>query len=645
MTTRRRYCPECHRHVLADQRIPFGLDRIAVIGLAVVTCGAGLIPLVLTYRLFPVWLCPRCGGRTLRNRTDGSAAPPQAAKADRWTLPLLLMFAAFILCVMLIAKRPFGGTLLALAVIGGSIALIVKREWQDKLFGPLGIHTSVKRYAVLGATIVLMALTFVTGGKEKAGATASPTVASRRSPRATTARPPRQPPAKTIPADVTYTIIDKNIVPGIKRSLDIRLNRKVSKDVLEAIAVKLKSSDPNNYERTFIGYYLPGMTVDAGYWATTHFNPNLEVRVLGITAEQEKKLRQQPTHPSGDVIGRWLQDEEPSPGRITIFRDGGVFYMEKTYTDGNTGKDRVVEKPSRKGRKFMKANRPGADGDYYLIDKHGDLQIWSQDVDGSYVLVLTAKAIAGDRTGRASPSRSLPVLAKKKRNNQGKATTAPPMSRPALSPKMALPKYEVIDKMKRPVGGMHGNILVPSFSRATPVAEQQRIAKTIAEKEGCNTVNIYSTREAYKAMNSAAYLKAHPEDSTGYLGSWGVVPNEYTVASEWVGNHATKKTEYARPSRWLNETYNVTVRRVKDKQWEEMQNKTGRVMWRYRETGRTKDYTELFDPKRKYHVRLRPDRMELKKGGKWIWVAKGHWDPASRYHPQKTKATGSPKKN
>lgn len=212
-------------------------------------------------------------------------------------------------------------------------------------------------------------------------------------PQTTVTSPPQeQPTATPIPKDLTYTIINKNIVPGIKRGLDIRLNKKVSEDVLKSIAMKLKNSDSNSYERTFIGYYLPEMKVDAGYWATTHFNPDLEVRILGRTVEQEKALNQQPSVSSREIIGSWLHDEEPFPGRIIIFREDGALYMEKTYSDGNIGKDQMVEKPSNKGRKFMKGKRTGPDHDYYLID-NGNLQIWSQDVDGTHVLVLTAKKI------------------------------------------------------------------------------------------------------------------------------------------------------------------------------------------------------------------------------------------------------------
>ena len=78
--------------------------------------------------------------------------------------------------------------------------------------------------------------------------------------------------------------------------------------------------------------------------------------------------------------------------------------------------------------------------------------------------------------------------------------------------------------------------------------------------------------------------------------------------------------------KWLNETYNTSVHWVKDKVWEEVDNKTGRVSYVYNETARIKEYIEIFCPKRNYEVRLLAGKMELKKDGKWGWVANGKWD-------------------
>ena len=113
---------------------------------------------------------------------------------------------------------------------------------------------------------------------------------------------PVRAPVPAIPADVTYSIIDSDTYLDYKRSLDVRLNKKVSEKTLQAIALKLKAQDSRNYERTFICYYLPDMEVGTGAWATTHFNPNLDVRIQGLTVEQEEVLKQQPDDPSREVI-------------------------------------------------------------------------------------------------------------------------------------------------------------------------------------------------------------------------------------------------------------------------------------------------------------------------------------------------------
>lgn len=177
----------------------------------------------------------------------------------------------------------------------------------------------------------------------------------------------------TIPEDVTYEVINEKIMPGTKRSLDIRLNRRVSEKVLRSLAVKLKSSDSGSYERTFILYYLPDMTVDAGAWAKTHFNPDLEVGILGSTAEEAKALRQSSDNSSREVIGRWLDDGGFSDNRLILFRKDGDLRVEQTYGDGSSRVMEVVEKQSSRGRRIERKNDDTVD--YWLIDESGNLQI------------------------------------------------------------------------------------------------------------------------------------------------------------------------------------------------------------------------------------------------------------------------------
>ena len=158
-----------------------------------------------------------------------------------------------------------------------------------------------------------------------------------------TSPPQEQPAVSPIPKDVTYTIIDQNVLPGIKRSLDIRLNKKVSEGALRSIATQLRDSDSNSYQRTFIGYYLPDMEVNAGYWATSHFNPDLEVKILGLTIEEEKKVIAE-SQPVGEVVGRWF--DQFIGCAVTIREDNGVLVLERKFKDGSVGKFEVPSVPT-----------------------------------------------------------------------------------------------------------------------------------------------------------------------------------------------------------------------------------------------------------------------------------------------------------
>ena len=135
---------------------------------------------------------------------------------------------------------------------------------------------------------------------------------------------------------VKYTIIDSSRLLNKKCSLDIRLQQKVSKEFLKRLALKLRADEPKSYERMFIVYYLPGMTPGAGAWATTHFGPNLEVKILGMTIEEEKKLKPKSKAPVSDIIGEWLDETPFIGGKTTILKKNGKILMICEFKDGSS---------------------------------------------------------------------------------------------------------------------------------------------------------------------------------------------------------------------------------------------------------------------------------------------------------------------
>lgn len=182
------------------------------------------------------------------------------------------------------------------------------------------------------------------------------------------------------PVPVTVTVISQDIMPGIKRALDVRLDKKITKEILADVAVKIKNSDSNKYERTFITYYLPDMEVGAGAWATTHFNPDLEVRVFGLSVEEEKLLRNYPVDPANTIIGSWL--EESLKRRTTIFSKDKKIFIQYVYTDGSNGIEELTKKTIDNNATYSEVGSAHPE-EYYFIDKNGDLYVG--DKEGSWL--------------------------------------------------------------------------------------------------------------------------------------------------------------------------------------------------------------------------------------------------------------------
>ncbi len=207
------------------------------------------------------------------------------------------------------------------------------------------------------------------------------------SPKAKTVSP--APTDNYIPAGVKYEIIQEDKLHNIKRSLDIRLNKKVTEATLRKIALLLKASDPVTYERTFILFYLDDMKVGSGAWATTHFDPNLKVVIQGLTAEQEVKVlgaNAEKADEDKEIIGRWLDETIYAGNKATMYSKKGKLFLERVYSDGSSGSDELKTKKVKGKKRYIEVGNEH--GEYYLITSAGDLQVF--DNDG---LISTAKKI------------------------------------------------------------------------------------------------------------------------------------------------------------------------------------------------------------------------------------------------------------
>jgi hypothetical protein len=197
-------------------------------------------------------------------------------------------------------------------------------------------------------------------------------------PSQTTTQPTPAPVAATpepTPASAEFSIISVSTLHSIKRTVNVRLNQRVSEDVLRTIAQKLYVS---GYDRTFITYLLPGMKVgEEMAWATTHFNPTLKITTWGLTPAQLKTLIDLPPITAlspGELIGTWIRElPNGMSQRITIYQRNGGLYIEEMFLDGSNSTKELTERASSQGRRFEESD--ATYGDYYLLDTQGDLYL------------------------------------------------------------------------------------------------------------------------------------------------------------------------------------------------------------------------------------------------------------------------------
>ena len=144
--------------------------------------------------------------------------------------------------------------------------------------------------------------------------------------------------ASEIPGDLSWTAETLTDEPGVKRSIQIRLGRRANYDTLRSIAAIVKSRERANYDRTFISYLLPDQEPGQGHYATAHYEPELKVRVRGLTLENADAtlltaLRESKMSDFAETVGWWWADE-PGGGIEVISQRHDGFSLDLFHGDG-----------------------------------------------------------------------------------------------------------------------------------------------------------------------------------------------------------------------------------------------------------------------------------------------------------------------
>lgn len=180
------------------------------------------------------------------------------------------------------------------------------------------------------------------------------------------AKPP--PDLSDIPVSTNYRILSDESMLDIKSSLVIRLTQEIGEEELRRIARDLRRDGRRHFERLFIVYYQPGMTIGAGAWATTHFNPDLEVKIQGLTRDQVAAAITQ-SDAGARVVGRWI--DHILGAVYTLRKRDDSLIMEFSYKDGSSREFSLIRKRVGGRERFVEAGEQSED--YYIIRDNNTL--------------------------------------------------------------------------------------------------------------------------------------------------------------------------------------------------------------------------------------------------------------------------------
>lgn len=180
--------------------------------------------------------------------------------------------------------------------------------------------------------------------------------------------------AQNITIDSTaYTIRSDEKKSNIVRKVHVELPKRLSEKQLEVVANEIKSSDQNNYERTLIMYRIKDEKSVAA-WATTHFDPDLEINFIGLDADKYNTLLKMVRQIDGEKVGEWYATNGYEH-IVVIYKKDGQYFENSYYEDTNTT-------PQSKKLKFESGKYSYADSDenwHFKVNGKGDLEYWGEN--------------------------------------------------------------------------------------------------------------------------------------------------------------------------------------------------------------------------------------------------------------------------
>lgn len=180
---------------------------------------------------------------------------------------------------------------------------------------------------------------------------------------------------EALPDNFSYNIIeDKSNEALEKNQLTIEINQKITEGQIATLAEKLFDSKPK--QRRF--YIFIQLQNASGAWAISHFDPELDIQILGSTSQQDDNANAKADEKiDGEVVGKWREEKYTSSNYVIFKKDSKIF-IRTIFKNGQTSDEELKEKKVNTGTRYD-YKEGGYNGEYFILNNDGGLEFYNSE--------------------------------------------------------------------------------------------------------------------------------------------------------------------------------------------------------------------------------------------------------------------------
>lgn len=169
-----------------------------------------------------------------------------------------------------------------------------------------------------------------------------------------------------LPENFEYRIIKDESNPDIeKNQLKVEINQKLTEGQLATLAEELYNTK-DKQRRFYIFYNLKDNQNPFMAWATSHFDPELEITINGSTNTENDQMLTEAKKVPGNIIGIFNETDRIY-SIYTIYENNGKTFIRMTFKDGES-MDNEVEKVNSKNGIRYNYKEDVSQGEYFVLN-------------------------------------------------------------------------------------------------------------------------------------------------------------------------------------------------------------------------------------------------------------------------------------